>query len=432
MARPLRVWLVQTGEELPVDPGPPRLLRTALLARELVKRGHEVTFWNASFNHQQKLQRTDTSRFETIPDGYRVCYLHGRAYSSHVSLTRIRSHQDNAAEFARLAPKEPQPDVILSGLPTLELCDAVASYAKPRGVPFAIDCRDMWPDVIADHLPGLVRLGAWPVLAYWRHLRYRALSKATGVTGVTDRFVEWGLAAAGRQRRPLDRAFHLAIPAELPPEHEMRAADAFWLERLGPPDPATVTACFAGTLSRRLDIPAFVKGATEVGSETARRLKVVICGKGDLENEVKAQITGHPHVVFAGWRSAAELRSLMLRSDFGVLPYRNTDDFLNHFVNKMGEYMSAGLPVMTGLDGLMGELLASRDLGIRYDVGDASSVARALRGAVDGVAPLRGKKSAAIATYRELFDPTRIYPGFADYLEELAASANLRPAQPLR
>lgn len=428
----LRIWLVQTGEELPVDPGPPRLLRTALLARELVRRGHDVTFWNASFNHQQKLQRFETSKFVALPDGYRACFLHGRAYGNHVSLARIRSHQENAREFSRLAPGEPKPDVILCGLPTLELSEAVARFAASRNVPFAIDCRDMWPDVIAELLPAPIRLAAWPVLAYWRSLRHKALSQATAVTGVTESFVDWGLAAAGRPRRPLDRAFHLAIPAELPPEKDMAAASAFWDSKLGPADPDMVTCCFAGTLSRRLDIPAFVQGAMQLDGALQKKIRIVICGKGDLEAEVKARIGAAPHILFAGWRSAAELRSLMLRSDFGILPYPCTKDFMSHFVNKVGEYMSAGLPVMTGLKGLTGDLLASRDLGLPYAVGEPASVANALGNAIRDVAILRGKKDAAVATYRELFDPNRIYPGFADWLQALASAGTLRDQPAMR
>ena len=66
----LRIWLVQIGEELPCDEGPPRLLRTALLAAELVQRGHEVTFWNAGFNHQKKKRRPETGTKFAISQGY--------------------------------------------------------------------------------------------------------------------------------------------------------------------------------------------------------------------------------------------------------------------------------------------------------------------------------------------------------------------------
>lgn len=91
MAEPLKIWLVQTGEEMPDDPGPPRLLRTALLARQLTERGHEIVFWNATFNHQQKVQRFDKSTVQQSRDGYTIQYLAGRPYSRNISGERILS-----------------------------------------------------------------------------------------------------------------------------------------------------------------------------------------------------------------------------------------------------------------------------------------------------------------------------------------------------
>ncbi|WP_424992284.1 glycosyltransferase [Oceaniradius stylonematis] len=426
MAEPLKIWLVQTGEEMPDDPGPPRLLRTALLARQLTERGHEIVFWNATFNHQQKVQRFDKSTVQQSRDGYTIQYLAGRPYSRNISGERILSQMTNAREFARIAPGLPRPDVILCGLPTLELCAAVADFAVPRGVPFALDCRDLWPDIFEDHLTGVKALAGWPAMAWWRRLKRSALSRATAVTGVTSAFVEWGVSAAGRPAGPLDRAFHLAVPGAQPSSEAMQQADSGWDELIGPRDDDMVVACYPGTFSRRLDIPAFIEGLSRVDEPTRKQFRMVICGKGDLEDHIRSRTARMEHAHFAGWRGAADLKALMNRSTFGVLPYARTPDFRRHFVNKVGEYLAAGLPIMTGLDGLTGDLLERTGLGIPYEVGNPESVARAIETAVADKEQLRSLKDDARDVYMDMFDPDVIYGQFCDYLEELAA---IRPGQ---
>src|SRR5690242_19920782 len=104
--RSLRIWLIQIGEEMPFDSGPPRLLRTALLAAELAARGHEVTYWNAGFNHQKKMLRSETGTKFTIPQGYRVVLLEGRSYKRNISLSRIVSHRQNAKSFTAMSHEE--------------------------------------------------------------------------------------------------------------------------------------------------------------------------------------------------------------------------------------------------------------------------------------------------------------------------------------
>lgn len=422
MTKPLRIWLVQSGEEMPDDPGPPRLLRTALLARELSKRGHQVTFWNATFNHQQKTQRFPVTTTKTTSHGYVVHYLFGRAYRKNISLSRILSHIENAREFRHLAHKQPRPDVILTGLPTLELCKAVADFATPREVPFAIDCRDMWPDIFEDYLTGIKGLASAPIMTWWRKLKRKSLAAATAVTGVTGAFVQWGLDAADRQATSMDRPFHLAVPPTHPTTSELQNANSEWERILGPVDPDVTLACYPGTFSTRLDIPSFLEGLSLLDADTSKRFRMVICGKGDLEPLVKEKSANMDHVVFAGWRGAADLRALMERSTFGVLPYSRTPDFRSHYVNKVGEYLSMGLPIMTGLDGLTGDLLERTELGITYNTGDPGSVASAIKWAVNNKKSLEAKKEAARQVYHRMFNPSVIYNEFCDYLEALARS----------
>lgn len=419
-----RFWLVQVGEELPFDHGPPRLLRTALLARELAARGHQVTFWNATYNHQQKIQRSITSIRVKTSEDYSAILLAGRSYSRNVSLARIQSHRENAREFVRLCPYELAPDAILCGYPTLELADAATKYANKQCIPIAVDCRDMWPDIIVDQLNPVIGVLAKPIIAYWRAMQRRIMRRATAITGITDAFVEWGIANSGRRRSPADRAFHLAVPYSPVTQEDLQSAKSFWTKLMGAPTPHVACVCFGGTMSHRLDISTIVKAALELSAADTKQIRLVFCGKGDSEGALRQLAGTAPHIFFAGWRSAAELASLMSRSHAGLLPYPNTPDFLASFPNKIGEYLSASLPIMTGLEGITGELLSTRKIGIHYQVGNATSARDALQRIARRQATSERQRISARKTYTELFDPAIIYPAFADYIEGLANIRN--------
>ena len=71
----LRIWLLREGEPLPGDQRP-RLMRTGLLAEWLAGKGHEVTWWCSTFNHQSKTYRSDeTTVMEPVPGEKLVFYV---------------------------------------------------------------------------------------------------------------------------------------------------------------------------------------------------------------------------------------------------------------------------------------------------------------------------------------------------------------------
>ena len=63
----MNVWLIQSGEPLPVNAGI-RKMRTALLADVLMERGHSVYWWSSAFEHQRKIWLSQKDRdFHFMP-----------------------------------------------------------------------------------------------------------------------------------------------------------------------------------------------------------------------------------------------------------------------------------------------------------------------------------------------------------------------------
>lgn len=245
------------------------------------------------------------------------------------------------------------------------------------------------------------------------------MRNASAVTGITDAFVDWGVASAGRERRPIDRAFHLAVSPTPIPEEDLRVAEKYWHDRPDVEIGSHVIGCFAGALASRLDIRAILDGVDMLDHDERTRIRIVFCGNGDLTDEIVARSRLNPAIVAGGWRNAAELSVLMGGSSFGILPYPNTPDFLASYPNKVGEYLLAGLPIFTGLEGETGRLLEGHGLKLAYSVGSGESVVARLREILSAW-KLDDVRDVARHVGNRYFDPGEIYPSFADWVEDLA------------
>jgi glycosyltransferase involved in cell wall biosynthesis len=416
---------MQIGEPSPTDAEKPKLMRTAILAEMMADRGHEVVLWNCTVNHAAKTQRATETTVVTLRPNYHVALLYGCLYRRNVSLARVLSQIQYAREFRLLAAKLAKPDVILCGYPTVELAYEATAFAVRNSIPIVIDFRDKWPDVIEDHLPPWARDIAAPAFAYWRRRQRWTVQNATAIVGITEPFVDWALACANRARSADDRAFHLAIDPARPSPRDMREAEQFWDAQGIAETDDKIVACFSGTLSRRHDFQAVLSGLQNLSDAEKKRLAIVVCGRGDMESELRQVAHSEPALLIAGWRSAAELAVLMRRAHVGILPYKSAGDFVISYPNKVGEYLSAGLPIFTGLSGLVTELVAERGIGILYEEGNPSSVTECLRSLLADPSTLHAMRGAARKTFEDLFDPSVIYPAFCDYVEIVAARRGL-------
>lgn len=422
----MRVWLVTVGEPLPTDEGDQRLHRTGMLASSLRLQGHDVTWWTSTFDHYHKTQRWEDDNTSVLDEHYRLQVVHSPGYAKNVSIRRIVDHNLHARRVRRrMFAEADRPDVILCSLPTLELCRVAVDYGHVFGVPVIVDIRDLWPDIFLDAVPDWLHWAARPALLPMFQAATHVCSRATAITGITSDFVDWGLAYAGRSRSDLDRDFPLGYMNRSHPLPTVAEARQFWSD-VGLDRPVGLRVCFLGSLSWTMADEMFtvIEAARQLQMQ-GDNVQFVICGSGEnLEAHCKAA-QGCDNIVFPGWVDAPRIRALMEMSSVGLLPYRSRADFARSIPNKVAEYLSAGLPVMSSLRGVTERLLEENDCGVTYQNGDASSLVQQLRALVSDGNRIQTMAWNATSLFAERFDATRVYDEMSDYLQEVA-SANMR------
>src|SRR5688572_26252009 len=255
----MHVWLIQTGEPLPVDGEAPRLLRTGMMAQQLAKLGHEVTWWCSTFNHWTKTHRYPATTTLELQNGYRLHMLHSPGYAKNVSLARLVDHRYLARHFEQEIERAARPDLILSSLPTVEMSEVATRFGRKHGIPVIVDVRDLWPDAFLNFVPALVRpLGKLFLGGLFRQAR-RALQNSNSIVGVSEGYLQWGLRVAGRDREANDAVFPLSYQRASPSPAGLQAA-ASRLRDQGV-DPGRVVCWFIGTFGQTYDVATVIQAA---------------------------------------------------------------------------------------------------------------------------------------------------------------------------
>jgi glycosyltransferase involved in cell wall biosynthesis len=412
----MRIWLVTIGEPLPTDEDP-RLYRTGQIAERLVARGHEVTWWASTFNHSGRTHRYPRETVVDYRERQRLVLLHGISYRRSVSLFRVLNHQQLAWGFKKDIASEPVPSVILSSLPTVELCQVATTYGRRHGVPVVLDMRDMWPDIFAELAPPWARRAALLALTPLMRAADSACSAATAITGITDAFVDWGLAHAGRSRGPLDRAFPHGYSATPPPPDVLAAGHTFWRDRGISREEFVV--CFFGAVGRQVDLETVIEAARNLEKE-GPRFKFVLCGNGDDLEKYRTMAGDLRNVILPGWINRGQIWALMELASIGLAPYVGGMGYESSYPNKTIEYLCGSLPCACSLGGLVRELLVANDCGFFYPNGSPDSLVARLREVASKPQRVAQMRANARRLFEERFASDKVYGDMCDYLEDLA------------
>lgn len=404
------------GEPLPTDGSGERLLRTGILANLLSTKGHQVVWWSSTFDHVRKRQRFDKDTFVDINDRFRIVLLHSMIYKKNISIARIVNHYGISRKFFRLAESEPRPDIILCSLPTLELSLAATDYGKKRDIPVILDIRDLWPDIFLELAPVWGQRFARLLLSPMFKTVRAACAGAAAITGITASFVDWGLNYAERKRSSLDRDFPMGYTETVPDKESIEAAENFWKRHGISKDSNEFIVCFFGNMGRQFELEIVIKAAGKL-KEKKPLVRFILCGSGDNLDHYKNLSKDYKNVIFPGWVGAADIWTLMRMSSVGLSPYVSSKSFTMSLPNKPVEYLSAGLPVVSSLGGVLKNLLSAYDCGVTYENGNPDGLVSVLIDLYNHPDRLERMSENALALYKGKFVAEKVYNSVIGYLE---------------
>ena len=410
----MRVWLITIGEPLPTDGSNVRLLRTGILANMLESSGHHVVWWSSTMNHTAREQRASEDTTITSTPRLEIRLLHAVGYRRNLSLRRFLNHRGVARKFAVYARREEEPDVILCSFPTIELSKAVVRYGNEREIPVVLDVRDLWPDIFLDVVPRTLRLAVRILLhGMFRDTRV-VFDRCQAIVAVSRRYLEWGLQYANRAMSQDDRVFPLGYERPSVTDDQLQRAERR-MTTCGV-DPSKVICWFVGVFGWTYDLETVIDAARRLPSPERDRVQFVFSGDGDYRRAWTARSSGLDSVVFTGWVDTAELAYLAGVSSIGLAAY--TAAAPQGLPNKIFEYMSAGLPILSSLRGETESLLEEHFCGLSYDAGDWQGFLQALLRLARNTNLRKRMGRNGKELFEERFSTERVYSDMMDYLVE--------------
>ncbi len=421
----MRVWLIDIGDPLPYFHPEDRRFRAGNIADHLMEAGHHVLWWGSTFDHARKRHEADRdSRVDVSPQlAYRL--LHATSYSKNVSVARVVNHWLIGRKFRRYARTEARPDVIVCSFPTLDMSYEATRYGRERDVPVVLDIRDLWPRVMLDVVPDWLRgIGRVALTPYFR-MAAQACRKATGLLGITPAFVEWGASCAGRDVSELDGSFPLANDTWTPTDAQLTEARGYWHSRgLRESD---FVLCLAGSLGTRrlLDLDAVILAARQL-RESCPKCRFVLCGTGDSLEYYRNLARECQNVMLPGWVDRAKIWALLRLASVGLVPYASTYSLVRSYPIKVIEYLSAGLPILSSVEGSLEQLLRRSGCGVTYPNRAPEVLARTISDLAADASRLAEMRRQAIRLYETELHPDKVYGAMVRHIEHVAATLDRR------
>lgn len=393
-------------------------MRAMNLSDALVSRGHQVVLWSSSVYHQEKRQRSRDYRELDVSKDLVIKLIPSPGYSRNIGPGRLFDHFVLGRNLKRVldSRRDERPDLIFVGFPPIEAASVMVKFAVDRGVPVVVDAKDQWPDIFVEPLPAALRpLGRTLLWPYFRSAR-RTFRRASAFCSMSDEFIEWMCAVAGRSRRSEDFPAALTAPERRFSDKELQDARAWWSAR-GVDLGHAKRAVFVGSFSAAFDFSVVASLARRALSD-GNPCQFVICGDGGEAVSIRNLLSSLPNVMMPGWIDAPKIKVLYESSSALVAPYRSNDAFSRSIPNKITDALSFGCAIVSTLDGKTRELVSSAKIGRCSD--DVASLYDELARVVGDDAYRLAVQSRARDLYSERFGFDVVYGALVDRLVSLA------------
>jgi colanic acid biosynthesis glycosyl transferase WcaI len=363
---PLRVLILSIYH----DPEP--IPKTGELARELRRRGHDVTVVTAFPHYPSGKLYPGYSvapwRWEDR-DGLRVLRTYIYPYHGSRSSLRMLNYLTWMISSIQAAWLAPPCDVIYVWHPPLTVGVSAWVISKLKRVPFVYDVQDLWPEsALASGLmrPGrvvnaLYRLSDW---VYRRAPRILVVSQAAAAY----------LRERGVRPEKISVAHHWVdtTPFELESARDIRS-EFGWGRKF--------IVMFAGNLGMVQGLETVVEAAALLrDGPLGEQVEFVLVGDGANRPRLERLVAEKSlsNVRFAGQHPASDMPAFMRAADV-LLVHLRPSEIADHAIpTKILSYMAAGRPVLCATGGAAAGVIRAAEAGIVIEPGNPAALAGAV------------------------------------------------------
>jgi glycosyltransferase involved in cell wall biosynthesis len=351
----------------PPEPGAPSN-RLFSFVEAMVKRGHTVTVVCEFPNYPTGvLRREDRWRLFRVEDkgSYKVIRTFILSFARKNNIKRMLFYLSFAFSsfWAILFLK--RHDVIMASSPPIFYAFSSMLASKLKRSKFVLDIRDIWPDsaleVEAVSNSRLLKWGGYLERKIYKH----AMAIFTVSKGMREKIIKRGgidktyISYNGSLESILNWSGNI---------DEFREAKS-WSDK--------IIIIYAGILGMGQNIPALLP---EIRNMAANNEEFLFIGNGPDKLAIESYVSEYNlnKVKIMDAIPQAEIAPYLHCTDILIVILRETDFFKSAIPSKFFDYMAAGKPIISNVNGEMREIMEKYNTGIYFSLTEKGSFGRAL------------------------------------------------------
>lgn len=331
-----KIAIVSFGYEwLPCEPGPSRFY---YIAKKFVENGYEVEMIGRSFQHFKKEQR-DIKKIQQQNYPFKVTCIDTPSYKKNVDIRRVYSNVISSKNLMKYLSDKTY-DVVYCSIPANNVAAKVSRYCKKKEIPFVVDIEDLWPEAMTMVIKNLfIQKLVFPYFKKDAEIAYKNADAAIGTSkDYTDR------ADLYNKRKLIKETVYVGCDLQLFDEgikkyyKQITKEDKeFWVT-------------YAGSIGTSYDIKTLVHAAELLMQQEFSNIKIKILGTGPqkAENEALAEKLNCNNIEFLGYVEYQKMAAYLRKSDILINSF--VKGAPQSIVNKIGDYLAAGKPMINTLE----------------------------------------------------------------------------------
>ena len=176
---------------------------------------------------------------------------------------------------------------------------------------------------------------------------------------------------------------------------------------------------FVGSFSTAFDLRTVIEVAHIFSLANDNRVKFVIVGDGVQKQILRKLSSGLKNTAFTGWVEKTSIHEVLKVSSVGLAPY--SSGRLITIPNKPFEYMAAGLPILSSLEGELKAIIEQEGIGLQYKASDPIDLKEKIMWFLSHPDETKAMGQRAKAVFEEKYNADVVYPGLVDHLTEIAS-----------
>ncbi|CAN5730033.1 glycosyltransferase family 4 protein [soil metagenome] len=399
------------------DPEP--IPKTGELARELQRRGHEVTVVTA-FPHYPSGDLY--AGFRLAPwrrehrGGLPILRTFIYPYHGRRSSLRMLNYLSWMVSSIQAAWLTPPCDVIYVWHPPLTVGVSAWILSKLKRAPFVYDVQDLWPESAL--ASGLMKPGRLVDLLY--ALAQWVYRRAPRILVVSADAAEH-LRRSGVSAAKITVAPHWIDTADFErPRHRDVRTEFGWNDRF--------VVMFAGNLGMVQGLETVIEAAAMLGRSSPRVLFVLV-GDGAARPQLEQLVAdrGATNVAFAGRHPASEMPAFFAGADVLLVHLRKSDIADHAIPTKILAYMASARPIICATGGAAAEVVSNAGAGIVTEPGEPQALADAVEDLASRPESERARMGHSGRAYlHEHFDKQHVIDQYERVLLDAAAGRGTR------